>query len=67
MPCKYLLKFSLIFADVELGVCGKELNSDIPFAHGYPQQVAMMIMMMVILIIVIMMMMMDRDLVIDIH
>ena len=31
--------FSLKFADVELGVCRKELNSDIPPTHGYPQQV----------------------------
>ena len=42
-------KLLLIFADVELCVCGKELNSDIPSAHGYPQQVVMMMIMMMII------------------
>ena len=48
MQMQRMFMFSLTFADVELGVCRKELNSDIPPTHGYPQQVVNMILVILV-------------------
>ena len=48
MQMQRMFMFSWKFADVELGVCRKELNSDIPPAHGYPQQVVIIMMLILV-------------------